>query len=55
MNDFANIRRLGEAEDFLESFDWTNDALRDLESVNVEKTHNMLCGYHVRRYVDTYR
>ena len=48
LDEFATIGMLGEAQDFLESFDWTNDALRDLESVNIERTHNMQCGYHVR-------
>ena len=35
----GNINMLGDARDFLENFDWTNDALRDLQSVNINRTH----------------
>ena len=45
-----NYRRLGEAQQFLESFNWTNDALRDLESVNIHRTHTVTCGRQVKYY-----
>ena len=45
-----SYRRLGEAQQFLESFDWTNDTLRDLESVNIHGTHTVTCGLQVQYY-----
>ena len=43
-----NSRRLGDAQDLLENFEWTDDSLRDLESVNTEGTHFLLCGNRVK-------
>lgn len=40
----GNIDMLGEAEEFLESFNWTNDSLRGLESVNRNRVHTISCG-----------
>ena len=40
----GNIDMLGEAEEFLESFNWTNDSLRGLESVNRNRVHTIFCG-----------
>ena len=47
-DEFSSIRRLGQAREFFESFDWTNDALRDLESVNMNRTHTVTCGPKVK-------
>ena len=47
VDEFANINMLGDARDFLENLNWTNDALRDLQSVNINRTHTMQCGYSV--------
>ena len=46
--DFSGIQMLGQAREFLESFDWTNDAVRDIESVNLNGMHTIGCGYRVR-------
>ena len=43
-----NITRLGQAQDFLESFNWTDDARRDLEAVNVNGNHTVTCGLLVK-------
>ena len=54
MDDFNNnSRRLGNAQDFLESFEWTDESLRDLESVNVERTHRLLCGNRVKSTIES--
>jgi len=42
---FSSLYRLRQAQDFLENFEWTNEALRDLESVNINRTHTMQCRY----------
>ena len=47
VDELANINMLGDARDFLENFNWTNDALRDLQSVNINRTHEIQCGYSV--------
>ena len=38
---------LGDAREFLESFQWTDESLRDLESVNADRTHSFPCTYWV--------
>ena len=48
LNEFSNVGMLGDARDFLESFEWTDESLRDLESVNLERTHRLFCGYRVK-------
>ena len=54
VDDFSNnSRRLGNAQDFLESFEWTDESLRDLESVNVEGTHRLLCGDRVKSTIES--
>ena len=48
-SEFSNVRTLGEARDFFESFEWTDDALRDLEAVNTDGTHTVSnCGNQVK-------
>ena len=44
---------LGEEQEFLEHFDWTDDSLRDLQSVNIQGTHT-LCRdrYQVLKYTN---
>lgn len=44
MDQIRSASRLRDARDFLENFDWTNDSLRDLESVNINRTHTVNCG-----------
>ena len=44
MNELSGISKLGDARNFLESFNWTDDALRDLEAVNTDKIHIHICG-----------
>ena len=44
VNQLNNIRMLGDAQDFLEAFKWTDNALRDLEAVNINRMHTMGCG-----------
>ena len=39
-----NNGMLGESQAFLESFNWTDDSLRDLETVNVQNIHSLYCG-----------
>ena len=47
-NEFSGIRELGQAREFFESFQWTDEALRDLEAVNTDGTHTVNnCGYQV--------
>ena len=49
-----NNGMLGEAQAFLESFNWTDDSLRDLETVNVQNIHTLICGrngYWVKCYI----
>ena len=41
---FGNIAMLGEAGEILENFNWTNDSLHDLESVNRNGVHTIFCG-----------
>ena len=48
VDEFSQIRRLGQAQAFLESFNWTDDALRDLEAVNINGNHTVTCGLRVR-------
>ena len=49
--ELSNITLLGEAREFLESFDWTDDALRDFQSVNTERTHIRMCGLEVSVHI----
>ena len=42
---------LGDAQEFLESFEWTDESLRDLESVNTDRTHTYNCGWPVKYYI----
>ena len=49
VDEFSQIRRLGQAQDFLESFNWTDDAIRDLEAVNINGNHTVTCGLRVKR------
>ena len=46
---FSNIELLGDAQSFLESYNWTNDSLRDLESVNINGIHTISCGFQVHK------
>lgn len=49
-NEFSGIRELGQVREFLESFQWTDEALRDLEAVNTDRTHTVNnCGYQVEQ------
>ena len=45
------ITRLGDAQEFLESFNWTDDALRDFQSVNTDRTHRGICGWEVSMHL----
>ena len=47
LSELSNIRRLGDARDFLEAFNWTNDSLRGLEAVNLNRDHTITCGFQV--------
>ena len=48
LDDLSNIEMLGQAQQFLENFDWTNDdALRDFASVNINGVHSYGCGIEV--------
>ena len=47
LDEFSNIQMLGQAQQFLENFDWTNDALRDFASVNLNGVHSYGCRSEV--------
>ena len=44
---YRNIDELGDAEDFFNSFQWTDQAFRDIEAVNLNGFHFILCGAEV--------
>ena len=49
-SEFSNFWTLGQARDFFESFQWTDEALRDLEAVNTDGTHTVSnCGNQVAK------
>ena len=48
VDEFKSFSMLGEAQDLLESFQWTNQTLYDLEAVNINGYHNVLCGSQVQ-------
>ena len=49
--EFNQIDRLGEVQEFLESFDWTDDALRDFQAVNIGRNHEGNCGLQVSMHI----
>ena len=51
LNDFQSYNRLGEAESFLNDFQWTDQAFRDFQSVNQNGVHLVACGSQVRAIV----
>ena len=48
VDEFSQVTRLGQAQDFFENFSWTDDALHDLEAVNINGTHTVICGLIVK-------
>ena len=54
VNQFTSIKMLGDAQDFLEAFDWTDNALRGLEYVNTNRMHTMHCGSLVINNIDSF-
>ena len=48
VDEFSQVTSIGQARDFLENFSWTDDALRDLEAVNINGTHTVTCGLTVK-------
>ena len=48
LDELSSVQMLGQARQFLENFDWTNDdALRDFASVNINGVHSFGCGSEV--------
>ena len=48
LDDYRQINELGDASDFFNSFQWTDQAFRDIESVNLNGVHFIVCGSEVQ-------
>ena len=48
LDEYRQINQLGEASAFFNSFQWTDQAFRDIESVNLNGIHFIVCGSEVQ-------
>ena len=51
LEEFRYVWWLRDAQEFLENFEWTDDALHDFKAVNIEGTHIGICGWEVCSYI----
>ena len=55
LDTYRQIDELGEASNFFNSFQWTDQAFRDIEDVNLNGVHFVVCGSEVCVTSITYR